>query len=60
MNAQELLHKLEKSSPDLLAGAVEFAYQTDLISDADYRIWNARIIEAERQKTNELLARFAA
>lgn len=60
MNTSELLHRLEKISPDLLAGAVEYAYQVGHISDADYRIWNARIIEAERQKTNELLARFAA
>lgn len=59
MNTQNFLKQLQEKSPSLLEGAVEYAYQCGDISDSEYRTWTARIIEAERQKTNKLLAMVA-
>lgn len=59
MNAQKFLKQLQDTLPQMLEGAVEYAYQCGDISDSEYRTWNARIIEIERQKTNKLLAMVA-
>lgn len=59
MNAQKFLKQLQDTLPHMLEGAVEYAYQCGDISDSEYRTWNARIIEIERQKTNKLLAMVA-
>lgn len=60
MNAQTFLKQLEVRHPEMLEGAVEYAFQRDDISDSEYRTWTNRIIEIERQKTNALLEKFAA
>lgn len=60
VNAQKFLKQLQDTLPHMLEGAVEYAYQCGDISDSEYRTWNARIIEIERQKTNALLEKLAA
>lgn len=60
MIAQKFLKTLQVKSPDMLQGAVEYAFQRGDISESEYRTWTNRIIEVERQKTNALLEKFAA
>ena len=60
MNTQNLLKNLYEKFPEMIEGAVEYAYQRGDISDSEYRTWTNRIIEIERQRTNALLEKFAA
>lgn len=60
MNAQKFLKALQEMHPNMLEGAVEYAYQCGDISDSEYRTWTNRVIEVERQKTNALLEKIAA
>ena len=56
MNTQKFLLSLLNKFPEMIEGAVEYAYQRGDLSDSEYRTWTTRIIEAERQKTIKLLA----
>jgi len=51
----KLLNDLNEKHPDLIAGAVEYAFQRGDISAGEYRQWQNRITEMERQRTNALL-----
>lgn len=46
--------------PDLLEGAVEYAFQFDQIGHEEYRHWVAEIKAIEAQKTEQLLKVLAA
>ncbi len=55
----KLLQDLSKH-PELLAGAVEYAYQSGDIDSKEYRYWINRIAENERKHTANLLATIKA
>ena len=55
----KLLQDLSKH-PELLAGAVEYAFQSGDINSKEYRYWTNRIAENERQHTANLLATIKA
>jgi hypothetical protein len=46
--------------PDLLEGAVEYAYQFDQINREEYRYWMEKVNAIEAQKTEQLLKVLAA
>ena len=46
--------------PDLLEGAVEYAYQFDQINCEEYRYWMEKVNAIEAQKTEQLLKVLAA
>ena len=46
--------------PDLLEGAVEYAYQFDQINREEYRYWMEQVNAIEAQKTEQLLKVLAA
>lgn len=54
-----LLKDLSKH-PELLAGAVEYAFQRGDINSKEYRQWQSKIAEMERQHTANLLATIKA
>lgn len=55
----KLLKDLSKH-PELLAGAVEYAFQRGDINSKEYRQWRSKIAEMERQYTTNLLASIKA
>ncbi|QNY28444.1 hypothetical protein IC763_05950 [Acinetobacter seifertii] len=55
----KLLQDLSKH-PELLAGAVEYAFQSGDIDSKEYRYWTNKIAETERQHTTNLLATIKA
>nr|EKU5179083.1 hypothetical protein [Acinetobacter baumannii]EKU7194058.1 hypothetical protein [Acinetobacter baumannii]EKV9540480.1 hypothetical protein [Acinetobacter baumannii]EKW1147134.1 hypothetical protein [Acinetobacter baumannii]ELB0354626.1 hypothetical protein [Acinetobacter baumannii] len=55
----KLLKDLSKH-PELLAGAVEYAFQRGDIDSKEYRNWQRKIAEMERQHTAKLLATIKA
>ena len=56
MNSQKTLNEIFRKYPDLICGAVEYAFLTGDINSSEYRTWQTRIIELERQKTKEILS----
>lgn len=56
----QLLSDIQDQYPELLAGAVEYAFQRNDISAGEYRQWQNRITEFERQRTMSLLASIKA
>lgn len=54
----KLLHEL--SNEPGISCAVEYAFQRGDISAGEYRQWQNRITEMERQRTNALLASLKA
>ncbi|MDS7927632.1 hypothetical protein [Acinetobacter sp. V115_6] len=55
----KLLQDLSKH-PELLAGAVEYAFQSGDINSKEYRHWKNKIAENERKHTAALLATIKA
>lgn len=55
----KLLQDLSKH-PELLAGAVEYAFQSGDIDSKEYRYWTNKIAEKERHHTAKLLATIKA
>ena len=55
----KLLQDLSRH-PGLLAGAVEYAYQSGDIDSKEYRYWTNKIAENERQHTAAILATIKA
>lgn len=56
----QLLSDIQDQYPELLAGAVEYAFQRNDISAGEYRQWQNRITEFERQRTLNILASLKA
>lgn len=55
----KLLKDLSKH-PELLAGAVEYAFQRGDIDSKEYHLWRSKIAEMERLHTANLLATIKA
>lgn len=55
----KILKDLSKH-PELLAGAVEYAFQRGDINSKEYRQWQSKIAEMERLHTANLLATIKA
>lgn len=55
----KLLKDLSKY-PELLAGAVEYAFQRGDIDSREYRQWQSKIAEMKRQHTANILATIKA
>ena len=60
MTPQEFFTHISVKHPDLLEGAVEYAYQFDQINRDEYRRWIEKVNAIEAQKTEQLLKVLAA
>lgn len=60
MTPKDFLAHISVKHPDLLEGAVEYAFQFDQIGHEEYRHWVAEIEAIEAQKTEQLLKVLAA
>ncbi len=55
MTPKDFLAHISVKHPDLLEGAVEYAYQFDQINRDEYRRWIEKVNAIEAQKTEQLL-----
>lgn len=60
MTPKDFLAHISVKHPDLLEGAVEYAYQFDQINREEYRCWMEKVNAIEAQKTEQLLKALAA
>lgn len=59
MNTQGFLKSLQDKFPDMLEGAVEYAYQRGDLTDSEYRTWIMRTVEVARKNTQQILEKVA-
>ena len=55
MTPKDFFAHIAIKHPDLLVGAVEYAYQFDQIKREEYRYWIEKVNAIEAQKTEQLL-----
>ena len=60
MTPKDFFTHISIKHPDLLEGAVEYAYQFDQINRGEYRYWMEKENAIEAQKTEQLLKVLAA
>ena len=60
MTSKDYFAHIAIKHPDLLEGAVEYAYQFDQINREEYRYWIGKVNAIEAQKTEQLLKVLAA
>ena len=60
MTPKDYFTHISIKHPDLLEGAVEYAYQFDQINREEYRYWMEKVNAIEAQKTEQLLKALAA
>ena len=60
MTPKDYFIHIATKHPDLLEGAVEYAYQFDQINREEYRYWMEQVNAIEAQKTEQLLKVLAA
>ena len=60
MTSKDYFAHIAIKHPDLLEGAVEYAYQFDQINRDEYRYWIGKVNAIEAQKTEQLLKVLAA
>ncbi len=60
MTSKDYFAHIAIKHPDLLEGAVEYAYQFDQINRDEYRYWIEKVNAIEAQKTEQLLKVLAA
>ncbi|AZM38598.1 hypothetical protein EJP75_08575 [Acinetobacter baumannii] len=60
MTSKDYFIHISIKHPDLLEGAVEYAYQFDQINREEYRYWMEKVNAIEAQKTEQLLKVLAA
>lgn len=59
MTSKDYFAHIAIKHPDLLEGAVEYAYQFDQINREEYRYWMEKVNAIEAQKTEQLLNKAA-